>query len=240
LQHPEGYAVNMTVSSNKAVLAFQSRYKFKIAGQTDLLFSNVGGLIKDSNLFSVFKSRRISQAGQISALNATEPDATLRTKKTSEATVTFLESSYRIIKKADADPAISAKRIVNAASFVARDFSTSVENYAAARGQMESAGTYGDASADDTAFLESATRMLADLKSLASRQKVFLQQEKVFFSVQLNQINKYIARAEAAMATISSGSYAMAPPPAEAAMVEDDPSVVPPSETAGSALDIEV
>lgn len=201
--------------------SFQAKYKYKIGGETDLLLSRVGIVVKDSLLFQTLKN---SRSREVLALNNIEASTTMtdaqKDKAAAEARLSFVRDAARIFKTSRSEGKSTAKTQINAVSAILKDLSTAVGEYNAARNAGETTA------AEDTAFANAVRTIHDSFKGLAITLKGLLRNEGQFYNVNMVQSRKYLDE-------IQDGLDALAAPPAA-------PLTVPVDETSGAGLDITV
>lgn len=203
--------------------SFQAKYKYKIAGETDLVLSRVGVVVKDKLLFSTLKN---SRSREVVALNNIESSTTMtegqKDKAAAEARLAFARDATRIFKTSRSEGKSTAKTQINAVSAILKDLSTAVTEYNAARNAGET--TAGE----DTAFANSVKALHTSYKALTLTLKGLLRNEGQFYNVNMEQSRKYLDE-------IQAGLDALDAPPAA-------PLTVPADEASGGegGLDITV
>lgn len=203
--------------------SFQAKYKYKIAGETDLLLSRVGVVVKDKLLFNTLKN---SRTREVVALNNIEASTTLtdaqKDKAAAEARLAFARDATRIFKTSRSEGKSTAKTQVNAVAGILKDLSTAVTEYNAARNASETTA------AEDAAFSASVKTLHASFKGLALTLKGLLRNEGQFYNVNMVQTRKYLDQIQAGLDALD------APPAAPLTVPVDD------NATTGGALDITV
>jgi hypothetical protein len=211
--------------------SFQAKYKYKIAGETDLVLSRIGVIVKDNLLFNTLKNSRTRET---LALNNTENSTTLtdsqKDKSSAEARLAFGRDAHRLIKGSVKDGKATAKTTINAVSAALKDLSTAVSEYVSARNAGETTA------AEDTSFETAVKTMHTSYKNLAIKLKGLLRTEGQYYNVNMEQSRKYLDQIQAGLDSLA------LPPSSTAAAPADDASTVPPADTSsgGETLDITV
>jgi hypothetical protein len=203
--------------------SFNAKYKYKIAGETDLVLSRVGVVVKDKLLFSTLKS---SRSREVTALNNVESSTTLtdaqKDKAAAEARLSFVRDATRIFKTSRSEGKSTAKTQINAVSAILKDLSTAVTEYTSARNAGETTA------AEDTAFANSVKTLHTSFKALTLTLKGLLRNEGQFYNVNMQQSLKYLDEIQAGLDALD------APPVAPLTVPADDAS------GSGGGLDITV
>ncbi|MEZ0262171.1 MAG: hypothetical protein ACAH80_14280 [Alphaproteobacteria bacterium] len=201
--------------------SFQAKYKYKIAGETDLVLSRVGIVVKDKLLFSTLKN---SRTREIVALNNIESSTTMtdgqKDKAAAEARLAFARDATRLFKTSRSEGKSTAKTQINAVSAIVKDLSTAVSEYNAARNAGETTA------AEDTAFANAVKALHTSYKGLVLTLKGLLRNEGQFYNVNMEQTRKYLDE-------IQAGLDALDAPPVAPLTVSADSS-------SGGSLDITV
>lgn len=215
-----------------SLTSFQAKYKYKIAGETDLVLSRIGVIVKDNLLFNTLKNSRTRETV---ALNSTENSTTLtdsqKDKASADARLAFARDAHRLIKGSVKEGKSTAKTTINAVSAALKDLSTAVSEYVSARNAGETTA------AEDTSFETAVKTMHTSYKNLAIKLKGLLRTEGQYYNVNMEQSRKYLDQIQAGL-----DSLALPPSSTAAAPSEDNASTVPPADTSsgGENLDITV
>lgn len=183
----------MATTLSSIASSFSAKYKYKVAGKTDLLFSQIGQIVsaKDSTLkFNLFKTRRLKD---VTTQNAIAADASLTAEQknvnSAQSKVSFLSDATRTLKQ-NVTTTTSPRGIANAINLIAKELETAVKNYVAGRGgtsdaiagqesEAVSVEISGDAAAAsggvnaeaDQNFVNTINNLTKTLKALLLKQK---------------------------------------------------------------------
>jgi hypothetical protein len=179
--------------------SFQAKYKYKIAGETDLVLSRVGIVVKDKLLFTTLKN---SRSREVLALNNVESSTTLtdaqKDKATAEARLSFVRDATRIFKTSRSEGKSTAKTQINAVSAILKDLTTAVTEYTSARSAGETTA------AEDTAFSNAVKALHTTYKALTLTLKGLLRNEGQFYNVNMEQSRKYLDQIQAGLDALES------------------------------------
>jgi len=239
--------------------SFRSNYQYKILGKTDSFFQYTAKMIEgDQTKLSLFKSRRIAEQTQ---LNKIENNPALsdneKLQASAETKIGYLKDAYRTLKSATYSiDTVKSTNLKYSVSYFLKELETAVKDYITARGGAVG-GTSGTEdvvdisdegqalsggegkialTTSDQAFLRDAQKIVDDVGRIASKLRIKVRSEGIFFDNTTYQASKRVDALKALLASAQSG---FTPAPPSSVVAEADPTTTPaPAE--GQALDVTV
>jgi hypothetical protein len=252
--------------------SFRSNYQYKILGKTDSFFQYTAKMIEsDTTKLSLFKSRRIAEQTQLNKIsNNTALSDNEKLQASAETKIGYLKDAYRTLKSATYNlDKIKTTNFKYSVSYFLKELEGAVKDYITSRG-----GAVGGASssedvvdiseegqalsggeakialtAADQNFLRDAQKLVDDVGRIASKLRIKVRSEGIFFDNTTYQASKRVDTLKALLASVQ-GGFTPAPP---ASSVEEgtdtadtntnaDPDTTPDSDPApeSGGLDITV
>lgn len=158
---------------------FENKYKYKIAGEDDLLFSAVGRVIKDPDTFKMLKSRKLNELYAIKNIEATITDPDEQQLAIAKEKMAFQRMAARAIKEVEYDQ--SAINISSALSRLSSNLYDHITDYSDAKAALGGAVDPGE----DATFFNSINYSDRKLDGIILTQKPRLISDGKFFNISM-------------------------------------------------------
>ena len=178
-------AISKEITANLAKIAadFKDKYRYRIAGQEDVLLKQIGPFITNEQKFQAFKSKRGATVRSIAAIAASVVDLNARAVDVAKERIKFLQAALKEVK--NFETIHDSKSISSIVSTLTKELKTELTSYIDARtaqGGLD-AGT-------DTQFLQDVRDLENAFDSMNARLKPRLAKDKQFFNLSHFQSGK--------------------------------------------------
>lgn len=186
-------------TGSSALEEFKLKYRFQIKGRSDILLQDVGSLITDDRAYNIFKVKRARMLETIRGISDNALlDPAVKAKKLAEVKIASLYEAFKAVKTADPEGKYP-KKMASATAYIARELKTAVTEYVSAHGDLPADTDTSALAADDDQFLETVGKIQRGLAGIATKLKIALRADHVFFNAKLNSAKKALDAIEEAV-----------------------------------------